>query len=334
MNHLLTLCFTQGWSQLTKGMTLREIQQQGAEPKKTPWLLDFKKRLATQGLSEATIRGYSYDLQVFCEWSKAFRDTAELKGLTETDLNAYRRFLLKEKNLKANTVNRRLLSLKKAITWGTKKGQVTEGMAGSVRLVPKGEKRLPKALNLKEVHALLRASGLSPHGQAKRNYAVVQVLLQTGLRVSEIVALKASDVTLLERSGDVSVRLGKGEKDRTVPLNASVRRALKDYLATRDGVVKGSPLFESERAEPLSVRSIQYMISELSRRANITRIPVSPHTLRHTFAVNYLQDNQGKVVELATLLGHESLDTTAIYCRPDDEKLADDLEKSQLNAYD
>ena len=168
MNHLLTLCFTQGWSQLTKGMTLREIQQQGAEPKKTPWLLDFKKRLATQGLSEATIRGYSYDLQVFCEWSKAFRDTAELKGLTETDLNAYRRFLLKEKNLKANTVNRRLLSLKKAITWGTKKGQVTEGMAGSVRLVPKGEKRLPKALNLKEVHALLRASGLSPHGQAKR----------------------------------------------------------------------------------------------------------------------------------------------------------------------
>jgi site-specific recombinase XerD len=57
-------------------------------------------------------------------------------------------------------------------------------------------------------------------------------------------------------------------------------------------------------------------------------------TLRHTFALNYLQENQGKVVELASLLGHESLDTTAIYCRPDDEKLADDLEKSQLNVYD
>jgi integrase/recombinase XerC len=201
-------------------MTLREIQQSHLGPHLKPnqvrWLHDFKKRLTTQGLSETTIRGYVYDLQIFCEWSLELRSTMELSGLTETDLNAYRRFLLKEKKLKPNTVNRRLLSLKKAIFWAAKKGTVAEGIANSVRLVPKGEKRLPKALNRKEAHALLRAAGLSPHGQARRNYAVVQMLLQTGLRVSEVALLKVTDATLSERRGEVSVRLGKGEKERTV----------------------------------------------------------------------------------------------------------------------
>ena len=75
------------------------------------------------------------------------------------------------------------------------------------------------------------------------------------------------------------------------------------------------------------------MISELARRAKITRISVSPHTLRHTFALSYLQHNPGKLVELADLLGHDSLDTTAIYTRPSSESLAQDLERSPLNVY-
>jgi site-specific recombinase XerD len=79
------------------------------------------------------------------------------------------------------------------------------------------------------------------------------------------------------------------------------------------------------------VRSIQAVITSLARRAQLKRVPVSAHTLRHTFALGYLRDNPGNLLELAGLLGHESLDTTVVYTRPSREDLAADLERSHLN---
>lgn len=87
----------------------------------------------------------------------------------------------------------------------------------------------------------------------------------------------------------------------------------------------------SQRDRPLPERSVQALITMLARRAKITRVRVSPHTLRHTFALSYLRQNQGKLVELAYLPGHDSLDTTAIYTQPSVQDLADDLEGSGLN---
>jgi len=91
------------------------------------------------------------------------------------------------------------------------------------------------------------------------------------------------------------------------------------------------PLFLSERGRPMPTRTIQAVIFHLAQRAKIERVRVSAHTLRHTFALNYLRQSPGKLVELASLLGHESLDTTAIYTRPSREELAQDLERSRLN---
>ena len=182
-----------------------------------------------------------------------------------------------------------------------------------------------------EVHSLLRAAGQSPHGLGKRNYALLQVMLQAGLRVGEMAALRISDVLLRERAGKVRVRHGKGSKERELPLNASARRGLSAYLKSREGYRPHDPLFCSETGAAISVRSIQAMVSNLARRAKITRIPVSAHTARHTFALGFLQQNPGKLVELAALLGHESLDTTAIYTQPSAEEMAADLERSRLN---
>ena len=83
----------------------------------------------------------------------------------------------------------------------------------------------------------------------------------------------------------------------------------------------------------MKVRAIQAVIAALAQRARLTRVRVSPHTLRHSFALTYLKQNPGKLVELATLLGHDSLDTTALYTRPSTEDLAADLERSPLNVY-
>jgi integrase/recombinase XerD len=203
-------------------------------------------------------------------------------------------------------------------------------VAAELRLArtPRGTR--PKGLVAPEVQALLRAAGQSRRALARRNYAVVQLLLQAGLRVSEAAALRLEDLEIHERQGRVHTR-GKGNKERYVPLNATARRALHAYLEARETTGTQDPVFLSETGTALSIRSIQSLITELARRAHLSRIPVSAHTLRHTFALGYLKQNPGKLVELATLLGHESLDTTAIYSLPSEEDLAAEVERSSYN---
>jgi integrase/recombinase XerC len=189
----------------------------------------------------------------------------------------------------------------------------------------------PVGLSDIEVHALLRAAGASSHGLAGRNYAMVQLMLQAGLRIGEVAALRVADIIMSDRSGSVRVRHGKGLKAREIPLNATARRALKHYLEDRQTSDKDAALFVSSRDTAMPIRTIQAVIARLARRARLKRVAVSAHTLRHTFALGYLRDNPGKLVELASLLGHDSLDTTAIYTRPSRDDLAADLERSHLN---
>jgi len=158
---------------------------------------------------------------------------------------------------------------------------------------PRGTR--PKGLLPAEGQALLRAAGQSRRALVRRNYAVVQLLLQAGLRVSEASMLRIEDLEIRERHGKVRV-CGKGNKERYVPLNATARRALQTYLDEREETGTQDPVFLSETGAALSVRSIQSLISELARRAGIARIAVSAHT----FALGYLKQNPGKLVELAT----------------------------------
>jgi integrase/recombinase XerC len=102
---------------------------------------------------------------------------------------------------------------------------------------------------------------------------VVQFLLQTGLRISEAAALCLADLKLRDRTGSVRVRQGKGRKEREVPLNASARRALRAYLEPRGALPPEAPLFLSGRGGPMAVRSIQNLIAQLARRANLYTRP-------------------------------------------------------------
>jgi len=191
------------------------------------------------------------------------------------------------------------------------------------------ERLCPKGLSDAEAQALLRAAGQTRHGLARRNYALVELLLETGLRVGEAAALRVGDLDRRDRSGVVRVREGQGRKQREVPLNAGARRALKLYLTGRDR--RGEEyLFLSERGgQPLSLRTMQATVSDLARWAKITRMPVSAHSLRHSFALRFLCRHPGKLVELAALLGHESLDTTAVYTRPSAQGLAASVEEGR-----
>jgi site-specific recombinase XerD len=312
---------------------LRKIQR-GSASQPERWMTEFADSLRREDLSATTVCGYLHDLTLFVRWyEQAIGEKLRLEKLTPIDLINYRQSLIKVQGLKPATINRRLEALRRLCRWAHQQKMLTANIAQELKPVRAARGHPPKGLTDPEVHALLRAAGESRQNLAKRNYALVQLMLQAGLRVSEVSALNVSDVRVRDRSGAVRIRHGKGRQEREVPLNATARRALHSYLDSRGEVKESEPFFLSSQAQRMPERTIQAVISQLARRAKITRLAVSAHALRHTFALNYLRQNPGKLVELASLLGHESLDTTAIYTRPSEEDLAADLERSRLNVY-
>jgi site-specific recombinase XerD len=146
--------------------------------------------------------------------------------------------------------------------------------------------------------------------------AVIQTLLGTGLRISELVALTVSDLEITPRKGTLYVRQGKGSKAREIPLGARTRRALLNYLEERGGS-NSRRLFLGQRG-PLNEPGISYLVSKYAYQALLEE--VTPHSLRHSFAKNLI-DAATPLDQVATLLGHASLDTTKIYIRPSKQDL-------------
>lgn len=294
----------------------------------------FRQHLITLDLSPATVRGYLYDLNHFHAWLSEFSGAeASYENVVAIDIAAYRQHMNETMGLKAASVNRRIQAVKKMFAWATQQGLVKQNPAINIRFMKPAVRYRPKALRQKELYALLRTAGRSSHGMAARNYALIQLLVQTGLRIGEAAALKLEDINLRERSGHVHVRDAEGRRERQAPLNAAARRALANYLKTRSAPKPDEFLFLSKRNQPASIRTLQSTLTRLSRKAQIKRIRVSAHCLRHTFAINYLKAYPGKLVELAGLMGHESLNTVAIYTRPSQETLEKDLEQSPINVY-
>ena len=298
------------------------------------WIKKYHQRLQDQDLSPLTIRGYTYDLMHFRQWLlETHSKEPEIKKITSTDISAYRYYLIDTKHMKPSTVNRRIQAVKKCFAWANDNGFTKSNLAENVRFLKCSNRHRPESLTKEEVHALLRVAGQSTHGLAKRNYSLIQLILQTGIRTGEAAELKMSDITIHQRSGTVCVQNGQRLKQREIPLNIAARRALSNYIQLRETVKPDDPLFISKRNKPISVRTLQSIVYQLAKRAYIERINVSAHTLRHTFAVNYLKANPGQLMELAKILGYESLDTVAMYTRPSRKDLSSNLERSPINVY-
>jgi site-specific recombinase XerD len=299
-------------------------------------LTAFRRHLVARDLAPATVQAYLHDLARFHTWlAWVHEGTAPpLTQVRTVDLAAFRTYLIHEQAHTAATVNRRLQGLRLLFRWLSDCHWIPENPAAHLRFMRKSGTPQPPALNRREVFALVHAAAASPHGLAPRNVALVQLMLQAGLRVGEVIALIHVDLHLQARSGTVHVRDGKGRKARDIPLNSTVRRALQDYLGTLPEMSAQTPVFLSKRGTSLAVRSAQAVIARLAVQAGIQRIPVSAHTLRHTFAVHYLQRHPGKLRDLADLLGHASVDTTTVYTKPSQDDVAADLERSPLNAFD
>src|SRR5712691_10727639 len=203
-------------------------------------LLDlWQHHLREHDRSAGTVKKYTQAVARFLAWYEQEEQAPlQLSTLTPIALIGYRNELQHEQHKSAGTVNLQVSALRAWCGWLTEQGYLAADPAAHVKLVGGEASSSRKGLKSTQVNALLRQAQLSR--DRERNYAIVQVLLQTGIRLSECAALTFEDITIGERSGLLRVRAGKGNKARSVPVNASAREAIAAYVALRMGLEKTS----------------------------------------------------------------------------------------------
>src|SRR5215212_2946178 len=212
-----------------------------------PDITAFLTDLARQARSDKTWTAYRSDLTLFANWlTQTTGDAFAAETLTRIDVRDYKQHLLAVEGRAAATVNRRLAALRAFCAWARRTGRVTELATEGIADVPV-PRQAPKALDERSVDRVLRRSEQSGN---RRDHAILMTLRHTGIRVAELCDLRIGDVETGERKGFLTVRVGKGMKQRTVPLNADVRRALALYLHDeRHGAGADEFLFLSKRTK-------------------------------------------------------------------------------------
>ncbi|MNN14287.1 Tyrosine recombinase XerC [compost metagenome] len=251
-----------------------------------------------RGKSEATVKTYHHAMQQFSHWLDGCGTT--LEHFSRTDVQQYITYMASKKK-SAATINKIYNAIKKFCRWAKKLDCIEE-----VHIVkaPDYKQVAPKALDKLERMRLERE--VDRNGN-KRNYAIIKTLLYTGLRVSELVSLDKSDLHISERKGELIVRAGKGNKARTLPLDADTRRAITKYLEERSD--DNEALFISTRDKRISVRSVQHLLEQHNLHA---------HQLRHTFITALVRENQDIAI-IQSLSGHSSADMILRYSKPTEE---------------
>lgn len=267
-----------------------------------------------RGLAQNTLDSYQQDLNAFSEFAAS--QVSSIADITSSELQIYLNTLYIQ-GMSTATVARRVSCLRQFFRWAVTHNVMAKDPT-ALLASPQQSRSLPKALSEAEIDALLAVDTEQRLGL--RDKAMLELLYATGLRVSELVTIKQGDVSL--RQGVVRV-LGKGNKERLVPIGESAINAVQEYLnEQRPALLKNineSALFLTERSKPMTRQAFWYLIKRHAKRAGITQA-LSPHMLRHCFATHLLDHGADlRVVQL--LLGHSDLSTTQIYTHVAREKL-------------
>ncbi|MFO7838685.1 MAG: tyrosine recombinase XerC [Desulfosalsimonadaceae bacterium] len=276
-----------------------------------------------KGYSANTCRAYAHDLEDFLEFFLKNRalpmigeddredaDATDVEAAGSLILRSYLGSLHKQK-LKKTSIARKISSIRSFFSFLEKHGVIRQNPAETV-LTPKQEKPVPSCLTVDEVFRLLDSIDTATL-MGKRNRAILEVLYSTGIRVSELVGLDAADVDFSTKTLRV---LGKGNKERVVPIGQKALDAIEDYrrsLQAKNKIVaaSGGALFLNKNKGRLRSRSVARMLDKAAVAAGLS-VPVSPHALRHSFATHML--DAGLDLRLVQeLLGHRQLSTTQKY---------------------
>lgn len=287
------------------------------------FLNDWINYLDQQGKSPRTISAYRRGVQHFIDWiEQTYQGPFGITKVIPRDVRHWKTDQQTKEKVSPSTVNLRLTSVSRFFQWAVKHNLTDTNPTDDVRTLPLAE-RQPKSLSDQAVRKLLREAK-----DDKRDYALLELLIGTGLRVGEMLALTRDDVVINERSGLVIVRHGKRGGYREIPLVMDVRKALSAYLESEHPSPDDpeAPLWINHHGKALAHRSsVMRILEKYTQRADLEA--VTPHMLRHTFATRYLKANPGDLRGLARLLGHSNLNTVMIYTEPTLDDLADRMER-------
>ncbi len=299
------------------------------------FLLHIKSQL---NFSRHTVRAYAADLAGFAAYADS--EGAEFPGGFDRHLmRAYMAMLQEDRKNSRNTVIRKVSSARSFIRWLIAEGKLESDPFALLR-APKKEKRLPRFLTEGEVRKLYdynapaSAGGAVRHGVigqagvkaalAPRDYAILALLYSAGLRRSEVTGLNIGDVDFY--SGFARV-MGKGSKERLVPVGDKALESLRAYLSSRpEGRAPARPLFLNARGGRLSGHGLALIVKKLARQARFAR-SLNPHALRHSFATHLL-DHGCDLRSLQEMLGHKNLETTQLYTHVSLERLKEVYDKA------
>ena len=300
--------------------------------------------------SPNTVKEYNYDLATFLKFIKIrFNLTKEddfsmitikdidintIKKITLDDIHAFLSYLTTTYHSKAATRARKASSIRVFFNYLCAKTNLIETNPAQNLETPKLDKRLPKYLSLEDSKKLLNVTQNEDNRNMERDYAIITLFLNCGMRLSELVGININDIDFSENKMTV---IGKGNKERTIYLNKACVRAIHEYLDIRpkDGIKTDKlnsrkALFLSERRERISKRTVQHIVDKELMAAGLDTKKYSTHKLRHTAATLMYQYGNVDIRALQEVLGHESISTTEIYTHVANKQARDAIENNPL----
>jgi len=268
--------------------------------------------------ARTTQRGYRIRLSIFVSWCEAHQ--LELQQLTTKHVRAFiedvgKRQGMKSERLASSTVRQYAMTVKNFLAWCAREEEFEELISSRVvaRIaLPRAEQTVIETFTPAQLEAMLRAIDRQPY--PVRDKAILSLLIDTGIRASELCGLTLNCVWLESDDSYIKV-LGKGRKEREIPLGRAARIALRRYITRYRGGSESPYVFLSRTGRmgaPLTVHGLAELIEHLGEHARIKGVRCSPHTFRHTFACQYLL-NGGDIYKLSRLMGHTSVKITERY---------------------
>lgn len=311
-------------------------------------LRDFLNYLQTiKGKSINTVQVYFYDLRVFFRFLKIHRklvdnkiefdeilisdvDIALLKTITLSDLYSYMSFVSNNRDNTSHARARKVASLKTFFNYLTTKAKLLDVNPTGELESPKILKRLPRYLNVEESKNLLNSVSKVNNENSERDYAIITLFLNCGIRLSELVGINLSNI----KNESLTV-IGKGDKERSIPLNNACQQAIDSYMKVRpvNGIKDRNALFISARKQRISKESVQKIVKKYIKEAGLDPQRYSTHKLRHTAATLMYKYGNVDIRALQELLGHQSIATTEIYTHLDQQQLREAVSKNPLSDF-
>ena len=276
-------------------------------------------------LSSNTIYNYKKDLESYLAFLKK-KNITDLDSVNEKNIYEYLKEL-REKDLATKTVSRHLTTIRELHKYSIKMGHLSKDVTENIMSI-KIEKYLPTVLKDSEVDEILDVDLTNTFKY--RDKALLELMYGAGLRVSELVNLNVYSVDL---ENDIILVEGKGSKERIVPLNPYAKEAIINYLERRSSLLKTKngntdKLFLNNHGKGISRQGFNLILKKILEEKNI-KTHATPHTLRHTFATDLL-NNGADLKSIQELLGHSDISTTSIYTHIVNNKIKEDYEKYNL----